>query len=75
VLRREPISIDDFALYPLFDDELLALMRRLIPPEKHHAVGIAVIVRARCAKTKPNGSLRPLSQANDQAPAPRARPP
>ena len=47
VLQREPMGIDDCALYPLFDDELLTLMRRLIAPEKHNAVGVAIIVRAR----------------------------
>ena len=58
MLQRQPISVDDFALYPLFDDELLALMRRLIAPEKHNTVGIAVIVRARCAKTQPTATQR-----------------
>ena len=47
MLQREPISVDDCALYPLFDDELLALMRRLIAPEKQDAVGVAIVVRAR----------------------------
>jgi hypothetical protein len=47
VLAREPLGIDDCALYPLFDDELLALMRRVISPDKKHAVGVAVIFRAR----------------------------
>jgi hypothetical protein len=40
------MSIDDCELYPLFDDELLALMRRLIRPEVQEAVGIAIVVRA-----------------------------
>lgn len=47
VLKREPISIDDCALYPLFNDEILTLMRTLISPEKQRAVGIAIVVRAR----------------------------
>ena len=47
VLQREPVSIDDCALYPLFDEELLALMRRLIAPEKQDEVGVAVVLRAR----------------------------
>jgi arsenite methyltransferase len=47
VLQREPLSIDDCALYPLFDDELLTLMRRLIAPEKQDAVGVAAVFRAR----------------------------
>jgi hypothetical protein len=52
VLARDPLSIDDCALYPLFDDELLALMRRVISPDKEHAVGVAVIFRARRGKKK-----------------------
>jgi len=51
VLAREPLSIDNCALYPLFDDELLALMRRVIALDKQHAVGVAVIFRARCVGT------------------------
>ncbi len=47
VLEREPRSIDDCALYPLFNDEILTLMRRLIAPEKQRSVGVAIVVRAR----------------------------
>jgi len=47
VLERRPLGIEDCALYPLFDDELLDLMRRLIPGERQNAVAIAVVVRAR----------------------------
>jgi arsenite methyltransferase len=46
VLHREPMSIDDCALYPLFSDEVIRLMRELIPPEQHSSVAIAVVVRA-----------------------------
>jgi SAM-dependent methyltransferase len=31
VLHRQPLSIDDCALYPLFSDEVIALMRKPIP--------------------------------------------
>lgn len=41
------MGIDDCALYPLFDDEILTLMRTLIAPEKQLAVGVAIVVRAR----------------------------
>jgi hypothetical protein len=51
VLEREPVGVDDLALYPLFDDALLALMRRLIAPDKQDAVGVAIVVRARCGTT------------------------
>jgi hypothetical protein len=38
-------------MYPLFDDDLIDLMRRLIPPERQDSVAVAVIVRARRAAT------------------------
>jgi hypothetical protein len=47
VMQRTPMGVDDCALYPLFDDELLALMRRLIRPEVQAEVGVAIVVRAR----------------------------
>jgi len=46
VRHREPLSIDDCALYPLFSDEVIALMRKLIPRERHEAVAVAVVVTA-----------------------------
>lgn len=46
VVHREPLSIDDCALYPLFSDEVIGLMRQLIPLERHHAVAVAVVVTA-----------------------------
>jgi hypothetical protein len=47
VHQREPVSIDDLALYPLFTTELIELMRRLIPPERQAAVATAVVITAR----------------------------
>jgi arsenite methyltransferase len=44
---REPASVDDLALYPLFTDELIGLMRRLIAPNRQNAVATAVVVTAR----------------------------
>ena len=46
VLHREPVSIDDCALYPLFTDDLIRLMRSLIPATQHEAVAVSVVVRA-----------------------------
>jgi len=46
VLHREPLSIDDCALYPLFSDKVIALMRKLIPIERHGQVAVAVVVKA-----------------------------
>lgn len=49
IVAREPRSIDDFELYPLFTAELLGLMRALIPLEQQTSVATAVVVRARLA--------------------------
>jgi arsenite methyltransferase len=45
--QREPVSVDDLALYPLFTPELIQLMRTLIPPERQAAVATAVVMTAR----------------------------
>jgi hypothetical protein len=48
--QREPASVDDLSLYPLFTDELIELielMRTLIEPERQTAVATAVVVTAR----------------------------
>ncbi|MPY79648.1 MAG: methyltransferase domain-containing protein [Actinophytocola sp.] len=51
VLDHQPLSIDDCALYPLFSEEVIALMRTLIPAEQHASVAIAVVIRARLGAT------------------------
>jgi len=47
ILERSPMGVADCALYPLFTDEVLNLMRTLIPPEQQQTVGTAIVVRAR----------------------------
>jgi arsenite methyltransferase len=47
VLHREPMSVDDCALYPLFSDDVIGLMRRLIPAARQDSVAVAVVIRAR----------------------------
>jgi SAM-dependent methyltransferase len=42
-------GIAECALYPLFGDELLALLRRLVPPERHDQIATSVFVGARKA--------------------------
>jgi arsenite methyltransferase len=49
VVTREALGIDRLALYPLFTSDLLDLMRRLIPPQRHDAVAVAIVVTARAA--------------------------
>jgi hypothetical protein len=46
VHEREPVSVDDLALYPLFTPDLIQLMRTLIPPERQAAVATAVVITA-----------------------------
>jgi ubiquinone/menaquinone biosynthesis C-methylase UbiE len=46
VVHREPLSIDDCALYPLFPDHLIRLMRQLIPTAHHQSVATAVVIIA-----------------------------
>ena len=46
VLDRTPWGIDQCAMYPLFDDDLVALMRKVIPPEQHGAIGSSIVVKA-----------------------------
>ena len=46
VVDRAPLSIDDCALYPLFSDEVIRLMRTLIPIEHHAQVAVAVVIKA-----------------------------
>jgi arsenite methyltransferase len=46
VVYREPLGIDDCALYPLFAPDVIDLMRRLIPVDRHRRVAVAIVVRA-----------------------------
>lgn len=48
---REPASVDDLALYPLFTDELIGLMRELIPTERQGSVATAIVVTARRSRS------------------------
>jgi arsenite methyltransferase len=50
VLHREPLGIDDCALYPLFSCEVIRLMRELIPAARHSRVAVAIVVRANCCE-------------------------
>jgi arsenite methyltransferase len=47
VVHRNPWGIDDCELYPLFGDDLITLMRRLIPPESQGHVGESIVIKAR----------------------------
>jgi arsenite methyltransferase len=46
VLERTPMGIADCELYPLFTEELLATMRRLIAPERLERIAVCAVIRA-----------------------------
>lgn len=48
-----PYGIDECAQYPLFTPELIALMRRLIPVQRHAAVARSVTFMARKPRAEP----------------------
>ena len=43
----DDFGIEECALYPLFNDELLGLLRRLVPAERHDRIARSVFVGAR----------------------------
>lgn len=45
--ERRPFGIEEAAIFPLFTDEVVELMRTLIPPERQDSVAFSVIVKAR----------------------------
>ncbi|HEX3326865.1 MAG TPA: methyltransferase domain-containing protein [Actinomycetota bacterium] len=50
VVSRQPFGIDECAEYPLFTEELITLMRRLIPTAQHDSVATSVVIKARVGK-------------------------
>ena len=50
VVERTPLGVEDLALYPLFTEELLELMRALIPPGRQERVATAIVLKARRAQ-------------------------
>jgi hypothetical protein len=43
----EPFGIAECALYPLFDDALLATLAARVPAERHDRIAMSVVVRGR----------------------------
>jgi arsenite methyltransferase len=46
VVHRESWGVADCELYPLFTEDLIALMRRLIPADHQDHVGDSIVIRA-----------------------------
>jgi arsenite methyltransferase len=51
VVNRQPWGIGDCALYPLFDDDLIGLMKRVIPSQQQAHIGDSIVVKARLAES------------------------
>lgn len=47
VVERTKFGIEDTAQYPLFTDDLIELMRRMIPRDRHDSVAVSIVVKAR----------------------------
>ena len=47
--RLEDFGIAECELYPLFTDELISLLRRLVPEQRHHRIAASVLARGRKA--------------------------
>jgi arsenite methyltransferase len=46
VHERVAVSVDDLTLYPLFTEEIIGLMRALIPAARQRAVATSIVVTA-----------------------------
>lgn len=44
MVERHPFGLDQASLYPLFDADLIELMRELVPPERHSRLAMSVTV-------------------------------
>jgi arsenite methyltransferase len=58
VVRRQQFGIDECALYPLFTEELITTMRRLIPTERHDCIATSVIIKAHVGSGRRGNSMR-----------------
>ncbi|HEX9122398.1 MAG TPA: hypothetical protein VF984_03435 [Actinomycetota bacterium] len=45
--EKRPFGIEQAAVFPLFTDEVVELMRKLIPAERRDSVAFSVIAKAR----------------------------
>ena len=46
IVDRFGFSLERAADYPLFTPDLIALMRQLIPADRHHQIAISLIITA-----------------------------
>jgi arsenite methyltransferase len=48
--ERNPFGLEDAEMSPLFTEDLVALIRRLMSPEKQRQIGTAIVLSARLAR-------------------------
>jgi hypothetical protein len=48
--ERNPFGLEDAEMYPLFTEDLMALVRRLMSPDKQKQIGTAIVLSARLAR-------------------------
>jgi SAM-dependent methyltransferase len=64
IVPLHPFGIDECALYPIFNDALLDLLRTRVPPERHARIAQAVFVSAR--KVAPGEALPGRARSADR---------
>jgi arsenite methyltransferase len=50
IAERNPFGLDDAEMYPLFTEDLIALIRRLMSPGKQKQIGTAIVLHARLGR-------------------------
>ncbi len=47
IVGRKPWGVEDCRVYPLFTEDLIGLMERLIPRERRDHIGESIVIKAR----------------------------
>ena len=50
VVERRPWGVSDCEIYPLFGEDLIRLMRELIPVERQDRVADSIVIKARLGR-------------------------
>ena len=57
IVEREPVGVDFLARYPLFTEDLIELMRSLLPLAKQDQVAMSIVVKARLGRPRAGASI------------------
>jgi hypothetical protein len=47
IVERRAFGLEDLTRYPLFTPDFIDLLRRIMPPNRHAELVLAIVVRAR----------------------------